>query len=138
MDMKKHFAGHITDGGVRVRGRVIKEAKGTEVRVFGRLGLVGSHQDKVDNHGGVDCNGIVDQRVDYLLDKIDRFGVKAEIRVVGFGVLDAGTKYRAVPEMWGILGASRHKVFKFVQVNVGRHGEIAGTASVISGEVESA
>ena len=29
MDMKQHVAGHITDGGVRVRGSVIKEAKGT-------------------------------------------------------------------------------------------------------------
>ena len=27
-----------------------------------------------------------------MLDKVDRFGGKAGIRVVGFGVLDAGTK----------------------------------------------
>ena len=40
--MKHHAAGHITDGGVRVKGSAIKEAKGTEVCVFGCLCLVGS------------------------------------------------------------------------------------------------
>ena len=60
--------------------------------------------------------------------------------VVSFGVLDAGTKDRAVPGMRGILGADRRKVLKFVQGfwNVGRHGDISGTVSVIPGENDSA
>ena len=42
--------------------------------------------------------------------------------------------------MQGILGAGRRKVLKCVQVfrNVGLNGDIAGTASVISGKGESA
>ena len=31
MDMKYRVSGHITDGGVRVKGRAIKEAKGTDL-----------------------------------------------------------------------------------------------------------
>ena len=54
MDIDHHVAGHITDGGVGVQGRVIKEAKGTKVCVLGRLGLVGSQQAKGDEHGGVE------------------------------------------------------------------------------------
>ena len=54
MDMKHHVFGHITDGGVRVQGIVIKEVKGTDVRVFGCLGLVGCQQDKGNRNGGVD------------------------------------------------------------------------------------
>ena len=46
MDMKYHVAGHITYGGVGMRGSAIKEAKGTEVRVFGRLVLVVSQRAK--------------------------------------------------------------------------------------------
>ena len=59
--------------------------------------------------------------------------------VVSFGVLDAGTKDRAVPGMRGILGADRRKVLKFVQGfrNLGSHGDIAGAVSVIPGEGES-
>ena len=51
--MKHHVAGHITDVGVRVQGSIIKEAKVTEVRVFGRLGLVGRQQAEDNEHGGV-------------------------------------------------------------------------------------
>ena len=46
-------------------------------------------------YGGVDCNLIVDQSSDDLLDKVDRFGGKAGRRVVSFCVLYTGTKYRA-------------------------------------------
>ena len=42
--MKQHFSGHITDGGVGVRGSIIKEAKGAKVRVLGRLGFVVSYR----------------------------------------------------------------------------------------------
>ena len=74
------------------------------------------------------------------MDEVDTFGGKLRRRVVGFGVLDTGTKDRAVPLMQGILVAGRRKVFKFVQGfwNVGRREEIAGAASVIPGEGESA
>ena len=124
MDMKHHLTGHITDGDVRVQGRIIKEAKGMEVRVFGCLGLVGRQRAEGNKHGGVDCNGIVEQRDGDLLDEVGRFGGKAGIRVVSFGVLDAGTKYGAAPGMWGILGAGRRKLLKSVQGfwNLGRHG----------------
>ena len=73
------------------------------------------------------------------MEEVDRFGGNAGIRVVSFGVLDAGTKDRAVPGMWGILGAGKRKVLNFFQGfrNVARHGDIAGAASVIPGEVES-
>ena len=86
--MKHYVTGHITDGGVRVRGRVIKEAKVTEVHVFGCLCLVGRQRAKGNEHGGVDCNGILEQRIDDLLDNVERFGGKAGRRVVGFGILD--------------------------------------------------
>ena len=54
MDTEHHVTGHRTDGGVRVQGRVIKEAEVTKVRVLGRLVFVGSHQAEGDEHGGVD------------------------------------------------------------------------------------
>ena len=74
------------------------------------------------------------------MDEVDRFEGKAGRSVVGFGVLDAGTKDRAVPGMRGILGAGRRKVLEFVQgfQDVERHGDIAGAASVIPGEGDSA
>ena len=37
MGMEHHVTGHITDGGVGVQGSVIKEVKGTKVRVLGPL-----------------------------------------------------------------------------------------------------
>ena len=100
---------------------------------------MGRQQSKGNEHGGVNCNGIVEQRADDLLDEDVRFGGKVERRVVGFGVLDAGTKNGEVPEMKGILGADRRKVLKSVQGlwNVGQHGDIIGAASVIPGEGES-
>ena len=111
-----------------------------EVRLLGRLGLVVSHKSEGYEHGGIDCNGIVDQRADDLLDEADRFGGKAGRSVIGFGVLGVGTKDREVPGMRGILGAGRRKVLKFVQGfwNLGGHIYIVGAASVITGEGESA
>ena len=52
MDMEHHVAGHITDGGVGVQGSVIKEAKGTKVRVLGRLYFVRSQRAEDKEHGG--------------------------------------------------------------------------------------
>ena len=54
--------------------------------------------------------------------------------------MDAGTKYRAIPGMWGILGAGRSKALKFVQGfwNLGRHGYIAGAASIFPDKGEFA
>ena len=74
-----------------------------------------------------------------MLEEVDIIGLKAGVRVVVSGVLDTGTKDRAVPGMWGILGAGKRKVLNFFQGfrNVARHGDIAGAASVIPGEVES-
>ena len=95
MDMEHHVTGHITDGGVGVRSSVIKEVKGTKVRVLGRLGLVGSQQADGDDHGRFECNGIVEQRAYDMLYEVDRFGGKAGRRVVSFCVLYTGTKYRA-------------------------------------------
>ena len=96
---------------------------------------MGRQQSKGNDHGGVNCNGIVEQCADDLVEKVEIFGVKAGRRVVGFGVFDAVTKDRAVPLMWGILRASRRKVLKFVQGfhNVGRHGNIVVAAIVIPG-----
>ena len=138
--MKHHVAGHITDGGVRVQGSVIKEAKGIEVRVFGRLGLVGIQRVKGNKYGGFNCNGIVEQRIGDLLDKVEIFRGKAERRVIIFVKLDAGTKDRAVPGIRGILGVVRRKVLKFMQgfCNVVRHGDISGAAILIPGDGESA
>ena len=76
---------------------------------------MGSKRDKDDKNGGFDCNGIVEQRDNDLLDEVDRFGGTVGRRVVGFGVLDAGTKDRAVPGMRDILGAGMRKVLKSVQ-----------------------
>ena len=59
MDMEHDVAENITDGGVGVQGSVLKEAKGTNICVLGCLGLVGRHQAKVYEHGGVNCNGIL-------------------------------------------------------------------------------
>ena len=127
------------NGGVGLQGSVIKEAKGTKVRVFSRLCLVGSQRAESDEHGGIDCNGIVDLCADDMLDDVDRFGRKVGRRFVGIGVLDPGTKDRAVQGIRAILVAGRRKVFKFVQGfwNVGRYGNISGATSVIPGEGES-
>ena len=114
--------------------------KDEKVRVISRLGLLGIQRDERREYGGVDCNLIVDQSSDDLLDKVDRFGGKLGIRIVGFGVLDAGTKDRAVPGMRGILVAGRSKVFKFVHGfrNLVSHGYITVAVSVIPGEGGSA
>ena len=138
--MEHHVTGHITDSGVGLQGSVIKEANGTKVSVLGRLDLVGSQQTEDDKHGGVDFNGIVDQRSNGMVDKVDMFGGNSGRRVVGFGVLGAGTKYRAVTVMWGILVGGRRKVLKFVQGfrNLRKHGDIASASSVIPGEGEYA
>ena len=138
--MKHHVSDHIKDGGFRVQGGVIKEAKGTKVRAFDCLGLVVSQRAEGDEHCWVDCNGILEHRSDDLLERVYRFGGKLGRRVVYFGVLDAGTKYRAVPGMRGIFGAGKRKVLKFVQgfQNLGRHGGITVMASLIPGEGEYA
>ena len=49
-----------------------------------------------------------------MLEEVDRFGGKAGRRVIGFVVLESGTKDRAVPGMQVTLGAGRRKVLKFV------------------------
>ena len=97
---------------------------------------MGSKRDKDDKNGGFDCNGIVEQRDNDLLDEVDRFGGTVGRRVVGFGVLEAGTKDREFTGMRGIFGLGRCKVLKFVQGfrYVGRHGDIAAAANVILGE----
>ena len=86
----------------------------TKVRVIGRLGLVGSQRVELENHGGVDCNLIVEQHADDMLDDVDRCGGKSGIRVVSFVILDTGTKDRAVTSMWGIFGAGTGKGLKFL------------------------
>ena len=67
MDMEHHVTGHIMDGGVGLQGIVIKEAKGMKVCVISRLGLVGGQRAEGDKHGGVYCNGLVEQHNDDLL-----------------------------------------------------------------------
>ena len=100
---------------------------------------MGIQKAKGDKNGGVNCNVILEHHDDDLLDEVGKFGGRAGRSVVGFGVLDVGTKKRAVRGILGILGAGRSKVLEFVQgfLNVVQHGDIAGAASVIPGKGES-
>ena len=79
-----------------------------EVRLLGRLGLVVSHKSEGYEHGGIDCNGIVDQRADDLLDEADRFGERrGEVSSVSeYWAWEPKTgKFQECGESWERAGA---------------------------------
>ena len=69
---------------------------------------------KGDKHGGINGNGIIEERANYLLHKVNGLWGQQGREVVVVGVLDFGAVGGGFPGMWGILRVWRLRALKFV------------------------
>ena len=69
---------------------------------------------KGDKHGGINGNGIIEERANYLLHKVNVLWGQQGREVVVVRVLDFGAVGGGFPGMGGILRARRLMVLEFV------------------------
>ena len=69
---------------------------------------------KVDEHGGINGDGTIEECASYMLHKVNRPWRQQRGVVVVVGVLDFGAVGGGFPGMWGILRVRRLRVLKLV------------------------
>ena len=114
MDVHNHVTGGVPNCGVGVGIGIAEEPQGCIVGLFGGLRLLGREGAKGDEHGGINCDGLIEECANYLLHKVNGLWGKHGGVIGVFGVLDFGAICWGFPGMWGILWARRLMVLKLV------------------------
>ena len=71
MEVYNYVADDVSNGGVRVVIRVVEDPKGFIIGSFGGLRLLGREGTKVEEHSGINGDGLIEECADYMLHKVD-------------------------------------------------------------------
>jgi hypothetical protein len=119
MDMKCHAAGFVADGGIWVGGRVVEEFDGGSGGVIGGVGLGSGDCSDGNEHRWVDCDAVVQECSNDLLQAGHLEFVKRRAGVEIRCVLDLGAVGRSIPFVGCIFTAGWRVMLELVES--GRH-----------------
>jgi len=138
---KDHVAGMIANDSIRMGGTIIEQVhEGLHGGLHGAGSLLGGKGTKGNQHGGVNCMGIIQEDTNNFLDAFAIVSIKGSSVVWCRGILDFGTITGVLPSVWGMLRTSGMGVTKVQKgmFNIARHGQINGMVGIVPLEGEAA
>jgi len=131
---KDHVTGMIANDSIRGGGTMIIEqvCEGLHGGLHA-VGLLGGKGTKGNQHGRVNCMGIIAEDFNNFLDVLAISSIKGSGVVRCRGILDFGAIIGVLPSVWGMLRAVGMGVTKVQEgmLNVARHGEINSVLGIV-------
>jgi len=96
----------IANDSIRVGGTIIEQVHEGLHGGLHAVSLLGGKGTKGNQHGGVNCTGIIQEDTNNFLDTFAISSIKGSGVVWGRGILDFGTITGVLPSVWGMLRVS--------------------------------